>query len=203
MRRIAILLLVSFAVAACAAPPVPRDHFYRIRVAPLVGDTRPLAFPGIVSVAAFEAEGLLRERPILFSSTATDNEMQQHDYHYWNSAPTRLLQQSLAIYLQQSALADTVVTPGMRIRHDFEIVGKVRRFERLVHEDSQRVVAEIELAVVEPGDQGLVLLKTYLVERQAKDNSVGAAVSALEKALAEIYGSFTADVTAVSRGKSS
>ncbi|MHA1566339.1 MAG: ABC-type transport auxiliary lipoprotein family protein [Alphaproteobacteria bacterium] len=203
MRHLAILLLVSFAVAACASPPVPRDHFYRVRVAPLVGNARPMAFPGIVSVTAFEADGLLRERPILFSSAATDNEMQQHDYHYWNAAPTRLLQQSLAVYLQQSGLADTVVTPGMRIRPDFEIVGKVRRFERLVHEDSQKVVAELELAVVQPDDQGLVLLKTYRVERQAEDRSVGAAVAALENALAEIFGSFTADVTAVNRSRNS
>lgn len=203
MRRLSILLLVSFAVAACAAPPVPRDHFYRISVAPLSGNARPMAFPGIVSVTPFEADGLLRERPILFSNAATGQEMRQHDYHYWNAAPTRLLQQSLAVYLQESGLADTVVTPGMRIRPDFEIVGKVRRFERLSTEGSQKVVAEIELAVVRPGDQGLVLLKTYFVERQAKDGTVAAAVNALGEALAEIFGSFTADVTAAGRSENS
>ncbi len=203
MRRLSILLLVSFAVAACAAPPVPRDYFYRISVAPLFGNTRPMAFPGIVSVAPFEADGLLRERPILFSSAATGQEVRQHDYRYWDAAPTRLLQQSLAVYLQQSGLADTVVTPGMRIRPDFEIVGKIRRFERVDLEDSQKVVAEIEFAVIRPGDQGLVLLKTYLVERDAKDGTVAAAVDALGKALAEIYGSFTADVTAAGRSENS
>ncbi len=203
MRRVSILLLVSFALAACAAPPVPRDHFYRVRVAPLAGDARPVAFPGIVSVTPFDADGLLRERPILFSSAATQHEMQQHDYHYWNDSPTRMLQQSLAIYLQESGLADTVVTPGMRIRPDFEIIGKVRRFERVIDDGAQSVIAEVELAVVEPGAEGLVLVKTYVVERQTEDASVEAAVKALGQAVGEIYGSFTADVTSVRRGKNS
>lgn len=200
MRATSILLFASFMLAACSAPPVPRDHFYRVRVAPLVGDARPMAFEGIVSIAPFEADGLLRERPILFSS-ATQHELQQHAYHYWNDAPTRLLQQSLAIYLQDSGLAETVVTPGMRIRPDFEVIGKIRRFERLLDNGAQRVIAEIELAVLRPADQGLILVKTYVVERQAKDDSVEAAVAALGRTLSEIFGSFTADVAAIERGK--
>ena len=176
MRAASILLFATFLLAACAAPPVPRDYFYRLDVAPLVGSARPMAFDGIVSIVPFEADGLLRERPILFTSTESPQELRQHDYFYWNDAPTRLLQQSLAVYLQDSGLAETVVTPAMRIRPDFEVIGKIRRFERLLGESSQRVVAKIELAVLRPGDEGLLLVKTYVVERPAKDNSVGAAV---------------------------
>ncbi len=203
MRAAGILLFASFLLAACAAPPVPRDYFYRIDVAPLAGDARPMAFDGIVSIAPFEADGLLRERPILFTSTASPQELRQHDYFYWNDAPTRLLQQSLAVYLQDSGLAETVVTPAMRIRPDFEVIGKIRRFERILGKNSQRVIAKIELAVLRPGDEGLILVKTYVVERQAKDDSVAAAVDALGQALSEIYGSFTADVSSLERAKSS
>ena len=84
--RVIPAILLATALGGClgAAPPVPRDHFYRILVPPPQAEVVP--FPGTVSVAPIEAQGLLRERPLLFS-VGSAQEVQQHDYHYWTDAP--------------------------------------------------------------------------------------------------------------------
>ncbi len=148
MRRLGLLVLALAGLTGClgSAPPVPRDHYYRVLVAPPTqGDASRSAsgqsasrqsasrqsaigimFPGVLSVAPLEADGLLRERPLLFSATGRAHEMQQHDYHYWMDPPPKMLQAQLVDYLRASGLAKAVVTPGLRVRPDYEIMSKER-----------------------------------------------------------------------------
>ena len=75
MRRLGLLVLALAGLTGClgSAPPVPRDHYYRVLVAPPTqGDARQSAsgqngaagitFPGVLSVAPLDADGLLREQ---------------------------------------------------------------------------------------------------------------------------------------------
>ena len=74
--------------------------------------------PGVVSVQPLDADGLLRERPLVFGAKGRPHEMQQHDYHYWTAPPPRMLQGQMVSFLRRSGLAESVVTPDMRIRPD-------------------------------------------------------------------------------------
>ena len=113
-------LLLTLTACLGAAPPLPRDHFYRVAVP---ASPNPAArFPGTISVAPIEADGLLRERPLLFSE-GNAHEIQQHDYHYWVEAPPRMLQTQLVDYLRASGAADAVITPDLRLPADFEVTG--------------------------------------------------------------------------------
>ena len=142
MNRLSLIVLVLAGLTGClgSAPPVPRDHYYRVMVTPpsrvaqsqtasiegasipgLPGSNADRAmFPGVLSVARLEAEGLLRERPLLYSATGSPYEMQQHDYHYWMDPPTRMLQLQLVDYLRASGLVQSVVTPELRIKPDYD-----------------------------------------------------------------------------------
>jgi ABC-type uncharacterized transport system auxiliary subunit len=212
MRRLGLLVLALAGLTGClgSAPPVPRDHYYRVLVAPPTqGDasrsasgqsaSRPgatgIMFPGVLSVAPLEADGLLRERPLLYSATGRAHEMQQHDYHYWMDPPPKMLQAQLVDYRRASGLAEAVVTPDLRVRPDYEITGRLRRFERLLGGGPTRVVAEVELAMVETGRNQLLVVETYNAEVAAADDSVEASVLALDQALARIFERFLADVT--------
>jgi len=217
MRRLGLLVLALAGLTGCigSAPPVPRDHYYRILVAPPTqGDaaqsasapsasgqsaSRPSAagikFPGVLSVAPLEADGLLRERPLLYSATGRAHEMQQHDYHYWMDPPPKMLQAQLVDYLRASGVAEAVVTPDLRVRPDYEITGRLKRFERLLGGGPTRVVAEVELALVEVERNQLLVIETYSAEVVAGDDSVEASVLALDEALARIFERFLADAT--------
>ncbi len=217
MRRLGLLVLALAGLTGClgSAPPVPRDHYYRVLVTlPTQGDaaqstsassatgqsaSRPSAagikFPGVLSVAPLEADGLLRERPLLYSTTGRAHEMQQHDYHYWMDPPPKMLQAQLVDYLRASGVAKAVVTPDLRVRPDYEITGRLKRFERLLGGGPTRVVAEVELALVEVERNQLLVIETYSAEVAAGDDSVEASVLALDEALARIFERFLADAT--------
>lgn len=191
-RLAAGLLVASLSGCLGSAPPLPRDHYYRVLVPPpQTGET--VLFPGVVSVASLDADGLLRERPLLFSPTGGAQEMQQHDYHYWIDPPPRMLQGQLVDYLRGSGLTGAVVTPELRVAADFEVSGRVKRLERLLGGGPPRVVAELELAMTEAPRGRLVVVETYTAEVAARDESVESSVLALNQALGMIFREFLDD----------
>ena len=195
------LLLIAFAVAlgGCfgEAPPLPRDHYYRLLVAmpdEAPGNPGGAHLDGVLLVRAFDASGLLRERPLLYSASGSSTELQQHDYQYWTDTPPRMLQDQLVAYLRKSGIADSVVTPDLRTAADFEVVGKVKRLERLLDENPAGVVAELELALLRTADDELVVVDSYAVEARSAENSIEASVAALNQAVTDIFGRFLADL---------
>ncbi len=190
-----VLLLMPLVLGAClgSAPPLPRDQYYRILLPPPPVTAPSAAYPGVVTVARLEADGLLRERPLLFSADGGALGVQQHDYYYWTDPPTRLIQGQIVALLQKSGLARTVVTPEMPIRPDYEVRGRINRLERLLGDGPPRVVAELKLAVVDLEAGELMLDKTYAAELPSADDSVDAAIAALNRALADILARFLAD----------
>jgi len=195
MRPLIALLFLMPLLAGCfgSAPPLPRDHYYRILVPHQTGDGTSPVFAGVVSIPPLEADGLLRERPLLFSASGATHEMQQHDYHHWSDPPTRMLQGELASYLRQSRFGETVVTSDIRIRPDFEVVGRIKRLERLMGNGSPRVAAELELALIHLADNRMLVIDTYSAERSSRSGSVEASVMALNQAVTEIFGRFLED----------
>jgi ABC-type uncharacterized transport system auxiliary subunit len=193
--RAVILTLAAFGLSACfgSAPPVPRDHFYRI-VAPTPDQVeKHIAYKGIMAVNRLEAEGLLRERPMLFSASGRPHEVQQHDYHYWSDPPTRMVQEALVGYLRRAGLADTVIGQDLRIQADYEVAGRIIRLERLLGGGPPRVVAEINLSLLDRGTEELLLTRSYTVELPSADASVDASVVAFNQAIDDILARFLAD----------
>ncbi len=202
MKRFGLIVAALAGLTGCvgSAQPVPRDHFYRILVPTPAQDgaaqgAAGIMFPGVLSVTPLEADGLLRERPLLYSATGGAHEMQQHDYYYWMDPPPRMLQVQLVDYLRDVGLFKAVITPELRIRPDYEVSGRIKRFERLLGGGPSRVVVEVELAMVETERNQLIVIETYFAEMPAADESVEASVIALDLALARIFERFLADAS--------
>jgi ABC-type uncharacterized transport system auxiliary subunit len=217
MKNLFLIVLALAGLTGCvgSAPPVPRDHYYRVMVAPptraaasqtasiagasVLGQPDSgadiVAFPGVLSVAPLEAEGLLRERPLLYSATGNAHEMQQHDYHYWMDPPTRMLQLQLVDYLRASGLVQSVVTPDLRIKTDYEVSGRIKRLERLLGGGPARVIVELELSLVARANNDLIAIGTYTAEAIAGDDGVESSVLAITLALGQVFERFLADAT--------
>ena len=192
MKRIVPLLLLAPLLASClgAAPPVPRDHYYRLLVAAPAAVRSQPALPGVLSVELLQADGLLRERPLLYSESGSSHEVQQHDYHYWTDSPPRMLQDQMVEYLRRSGIASAVVTPDMRIRAQYQVTGKVKRLERLLGGGPPRVFVEIELALMRLTDDRLVMVDSFSEETAVAEDSVAAGIVALNHATARIFQRF-------------
>ena len=57
---------------------------------------------------SFQADGLYRERAILYSEN--EIEIKQYHYHHWVDSPSRLLQEHLADMLSSSGISKIVLT---------------------------------------------------------------------------------------------
>lgn len=189
-----ILLPVLFIpfLAGClgSAPPVPRDHYYRLLVAAPAQTKSDARFAGVMRVELFQADGLLRERPLLYSESGAPHEVQQHNYHYWTGAPPRMLQEQLVAYLRRSQIAHSVVTPDLRVRADYQVSGKIKRLERLLGGGPPRVFVEMELALVRLSDNSLVLIDSFTEEEPDTGDSVDSAITALNRATGRLFDRF-------------
>ena len=194
MTRLSLAILVAAMLGGClgTAPPVPRDHFYRIQVTSSPGEAERY-LPGVVLVQSLDADGLLRERPLVFGAKGRPHEMQQHDYHYWTDPPARMLQVQLVDYLRRSGVARSVVTPDLRISPDYEVRGRIKRLERLLGGGAPQVSVELELGLIGRAQNRLLVLDSYAVELPAEDSSIASSISAVNQAVAEIFGRFLAD----------
>ena len=185
---ISMALLLTGCLAS--APPVPQDHYYRLMLqTPARKVTEPV-FPGVLSVEMLQADGLLRERPLLYSRSGTPHELQQYNYRYWTDAPPRMLQVQIVEYLRRSGLASVVVTPNMRVPADYQISGNAKRFEWLVGDGPTKVTVEIELALTRLSDSRLILVDSFTAEEAATDNAIEDSVVALNRATGRILDRF-------------
>jgi ABC-type uncharacterized transport system auxiliary subunit len=133
------------------------------------------------------ADGLLRERPLLYSLSGASHEVQQHNYHYWTDAPPRMLQDQMVSYLRRGGIAGSVVTPEMRIRADYRISGKVKRLERLLGGGPPRVFVEVELSLIHLSDDRLLLVDNFTEQEPVADDSVKSAIVAINRATGRIF----------------
>jgi len=193
---IPLSVLSALLLGGClaSAPPVPRDHYYRVLV-PLPPRTDIPMLQGVLAVAPLEADGLLRERPLLYSASGQSYEMQQHDYHYWIDPPPRMLQNQLIDFLRGSGIAAAVIAPDLRVEADYDLSGRIKRMERLLGGGPPRVVAELELALVDSASKRLILVRSYSAEVPSADDSVAASIASLNVALARIFESFLSDAS--------
>jgi ABC-type uncharacterized transport system auxiliary subunit len=193
--RAAACLVGAALVLACAGGPAPRDHFYRIEaVAPA-----PLAapvFPGSVEIGRFRADALTGANRIVQRQTPGASELEPYAYHQWADPPTILLQTALVDFLREARAATLVVTPELRAKSDFEILGRIARLEHQTGDGAPRALVELELTVSRESDRAVLLQRVYREERPATGPSVGEAVDAANAAVNAIFVRFLADAQA-------
>ncbi len=185
-RLVAVAALLG--LAACGGDPVPRDAYYRLDASATVAPRAGGPLHGAVEVPPFRADGLVNSRAILFRNGASA--VEAYSYHFWWQQPGALLQQSLIDTLRSAQAFDSAAGPEMRLARDYEVIGRIRRFEQA----GASVVVEIELSFRSGRGGAPLLLKTYTEEVAAGDESVPAAVTAFSTAINRIWAAFIVDL---------
>lgn len=178
-------------LAACTAPPVPRDTFYRLEVAePAQRFAQPVV-RGVVEVGRLDSDGVLSERAIAYQEAAGRG-VQRYRYDFWSEPPGQLVQDALARFLERANAAQRVVGPELRVPPDYVVRGRVRRFEHLI--GTGRVAVELQLGLVGARDGTLVLMNTYAAEAATPGPDAAGAAQAMNRAVSEILARFVTDL---------
>ena len=188
-----VSMLLPLMIAACSAGSVPQNRFFRLR--PMPDDMAPVAnpLPGVLVVERFGAEGLIGERPILYTN-GTALELRQHAYEYWVQPPPDLLQEQMTVYLTARKMASAVTTPEMRIPPDFVLRGRINRFERVLGTDDARVIIEARMSLTDARHNRLLLAETYRATVPVSGADVPASVDAFNRGTEQILAELTADL---------
>ena len=186
----ALAALAVAVVAGCAQPPVPRDHFYRIDAG---APERAFATPplrGAVMVDRFRADGLVSQRPVVYSDAAHPFELLQYDYHYWVESPTVMMAYALTDYLRAAGAAGVVDGPDIRSAAGCRVSGNIRRFERVLGAGSSVVSVALEIRLTRRNDGAELLFETYRADMRAGDERMTSIVVAFNAALRHVFDQF-------------
>lgn len=197
MRAIrAFAILPAFLLlAGCfgAAPPVPKEQYFRlVSAAPAEQGSGQLK--GGVEIVPFTGEGVMNERPLLFSADG-GRKLEQRNYAYWTDAPPQMLRDLLVAYLRQTNVADNVTPSELRVDTAYSVRGTIKRLEQLTGSQSGAVIS-LELSLIEKAGDRLVLSKTYTAEKPTSGETIDSAVAALNDGLDDIFAAFAADLAA-------
>jgi ABC-type uncharacterized transport system auxiliary subunit len=186
IRRVLPLLLAG-GLAACAAPEVPKEQYFRLVAAPDdVHATKPL--DGAVEVPPFDADGVMTERPLLFTADG-GHKLEQRNYAYWTNTPPQMLRDQLITYLRAARIAPQVIPSELRVDDvKYTIHGTVRRLEQTANPDGGTI--EIELALLEKDSDKLIFTKVFHVDEKTGSGKIDDAVTALNRGMNEIYRDF-------------
>ncbi len=198
MRKLVPTLLLIFGLAACAAPPLPDDHYYRLDIdAPGAAPATPPLMTSI-NVQRINMVGIYGERPLLYSSAQAPTELRQYHYHFWADSPARLIQEQLADYLRAAHLARdvTATTNGTSAAAAYQLDATVLRFEQTLDGAGARAKVELELTLQRTADGQRVFRKRYRADIPTRDSTPLAATQGLSKALAQCFAAFNTDLRA-------
>ena len=193
MKRIFLLLPILALLGACAAPPVPKEQYFR-----LTAEAAPAKIEhpveGAVEIAPFAGEGVLGERPLLFTANG-GQKLEQRSYAYWTDPPPTMVRDELVAYLRSAGAAEKIVDSELRVDAKYLIQGKLHRLEQVIDGKNGGAV-EIELSLIEKATDNLILSSVYKFEEPAAGDTIDAAVTALNKAMNDVFAKFTADLAA-------
>jgi ABC-type uncharacterized transport system auxiliary subunit len=194
-KRVLLGVLLALAVTACSQPPVPRDQFYRLSGGSPAQRYATPPVEGSLAVNRLRADGLVSQRPILFSTREQPNRLEQHNYHYWVDIPPMMLRDSLLVYLERANLASSVALGDARHRAGCELSANLRRMEHVVASGQpSTAVIEIQFQLERVNDAAILLNRTYRAEQVAAALTLDSTAAAFDQALAALFARLTGDI---------
>lgn len=179
-------------LASCAnQAPVPQDQYYFL---PSATSPHRLADKLVtpVAVAPFQAEGIRRDRALLYIDSHAPMTIRRYHYHHWAISPPKLIQEHMLAYLRLSLNDNEAIRLEPGTESSSTIRGKILRFERLTAKQENGVIVSLELSYMSANEK--VWQKVYTVKENS-GNRIENSVEAFGKALEQIYNAFLNDIS--------
>lgn len=190
VNAFALTLLTVLLGGCLSASRVPEDHFYKL---PDIEQAQcGLNTEGVIAVAPLHAYSLHGERALVYIETDKPLELKRYHYHHWMESPTRLIQSHLMDFLERCHAGASIIAYAPGETYDTLVRGKILNLERTISQTGSEVVVGLELEFSGKNMHGFH--HEYRVRLPVNGSGVHDTVSAIGKALLEVYGKFTADL---------
>lgn len=190
---VAAWMLATAAITGCAGPEPPSEHFYRLRLVDAPSPAQTVSLLGGIEVERPVADGEIGNRAIVYVSADADSELHTFSYHFWAAPPANMLQNLLVRCLEDGRVADRVLKPEQRIEARYTLFSQVQHLE-LQTSSPRRVLLALDVALRDDPHRQLLLSRSFRAEAAPADHTVGAAVDALNQALATVCRDLVADL---------
>lgn len=121
------MLVLALSLAACAAPQLAPDRYYRLDTA---ADAPPIAQPLDVMLESFDAHGVVAERQLIYRRLEAGGAVEQYRQQFWAEPPARMLTDGLHATLRRALGAEQVHGRNSRTRADWVLRPRLRRLEQ-------------------------------------------------------------------------
>jgi ABC-type uncharacterized transport system auxiliary subunit len=188
-----VLVPTGAGLSGCfgAAPPVPKEQYFRL-IAPVAAEPSTNPLGGIIEAAPLLAEGVLTERPLLFTANA-GKMLQQRNYAYWTDPPPAMLRNQIIAYLRAAKAATDVVASELRVTAQYRLEGRLTRLEQSINGKSGGTIA-LDLSLIDKATDDILVSGSYESTQPAASEDIDDAVEALNAGLGDILARFLADL---------
>ncbi|WP_455205154.1 ABC-type transport auxiliary lipoprotein family protein [Kaarinaea lacus] len=192
------IAVLSASLFGCVSQStVPQDHFYRLPSLSAPATAKGQIVQGSLGISEMKAEGLLRERPMLYVDPQWPLEIRQYHYRHWTKTPTQLIQDSMLFYFRDAGIAQQVIRFAPGRQAEVVLNGRLLRFERLLQGSSAAVTVEMEVEYKRYGSaEPQRKYKEYTNTVDAAGESIHDTVEAYGQALKNIYNEIIKDLAA-------
>lgn len=197
------IAMLSASLLSCVSQStVPQDHFYRLPALSAPEASKGHIVQGSLGISEMKAEGLLRERPMLYVDPQWPLEIRQYHYRHWTKTPTQLIQDSMLFYFRDAGIAQQVIRYAPGRQAEVVLNGRLLRFERLLQASGAAVAVEMEVEYIRYGSAlAQIEYKEYTNTVDAAGESIHDTVKAYGEALKNIYNEIIKDLSAMSATK--
>jgi uncharacterized lipoprotein YmbA len=187
--RGAFALAAMLLLGACSSEPVPEIAYYTLPPLTAVPERAAPVFKAPISIDSFLADGVYNEQGVLYLSLDHRN-LRAYHYQLWQDPPTRMLQRRLIDTLRARRLSDLVADRLPSSAEQINVLGLVRRFDRVQGEDGWHAMVQLELRIERGSAKTPLLVKKYVWALRALHNSIQATVEAFKVSVDQCFGAF-------------
>jgi len=198
--RLSLIAALLALLSACGSvDPLPDYRFFRLpkaSVSPADAQAKAL-FDEPVEVQAFRADGVIGERPMVYTLAKEPERLLQYHYQIWSDPPALFLQRRFVSLMQQHQLAPQVSARISPRAEPMVLSGQIERFERVKPaSDSEpwQVVVSLRLRLERHRGAQPVLERSYEERKDAEGDDIRASVLAFGAAVDAIGARWAADL---------
>jgi len=188
LSSIFFIMVIGLLSACMGGSPTPQDHYYRL-AAVTAATNAAISLPYTeIGVPPATADGLYRDRPILFVDSHAPLELQQYHYYHWHTAPANLIQDQLIDWLQKHITNSRIQRLDPGEQSTLMLQTRIVHFERSLSDKGIGVLVELEMSLQQR--HRLLHKQIYRQNIAVHGDTMHDTVQAFGVALTDIYARF-------------